>query len=144
MAEQDRAPHESQPARVGPRRDLLLIAADWQSRALTLAELQEAGYEVMAVPGVEYALRALRRGLVAPPLIVLDVHDDPVATPERATRLMELAPGVPLVLIVGVYDRATWQPLKSQVAAWLERPVTIGQIITTVRAFAAPSGQEPH
>lgn len=138
----DHAPYGSQPGRVGPRRDLLLIAADWQSRALTLAELQEAGYEVMAVPGVEYALRALRRGLVAPPLIVLDVHDDPAATPERVARLMELASGVPLVLIVGVYDRAMWEPLKPRVVAWIERPVTIGRIVDTVRSFAEPSSQQ--
>lgn len=121
-----------------PRRDLLLIAADWQSRALTLAELEEAGYEVMAVPGLRYGLRALRRGLVAPPLIVLDVHDDETATPERARQALALAPGAPLVLIVGAYDRAAWEELRPQAAAWLTRPVTVGEIVAAVRRLLPP------
>lgn len=124
---------EPQPTGGPPRRDLLLIAADWQSRALTLAELQEAGYEVMAVPGLRYGLRALRRGLVVPPLIVLDVHDDAEATPERAAQLLALAPGVPLILIVGAFERAQWEPLRPQVAAWLTRPVTVGEVVAAVR-----------
>lgn len=126
--------HQQQPpVKHAPRRDLLLIAADWQSRALTLAELQEAGYEVMAVPGLRYGLRALRRGLVVPPLIVLDVHADAEATPERAAQVLALAPGVPLVLIVGAFERAQWASLRPRVAAWLTRPITVGEVVATVR-----------
>src|SRR5262245_39469054 len=112
----------------GTRHDLLLIAADWQSRALTLVELQEAGYEVMAVPGLRYGVKALIERLVAPPLILADMHADEDATPERVEGLLELAPEAPLILIVGAYDRAAWEPLRGRLAGLLQRPVTVGEI----------------
>lgn len=111
---------------------LLLIAADWQSRALALAELQERGYDVTAVPGLRHAVKALVDERVAPGLIVLDVHDDDDATPRRVEQLLDLAPEAPLILIVGVYDRATWEPLRARAAAWLQRPVSVGEVAKAV------------
>lgn len=128
--------------RAAARHDLLLAAADWQSRALTLAELQEAGYEVMAVPGVRYAARALIRRLVAPPLILVDTHGDPDATPGHVEGLQELAPGVPLILIAGAYDWAAWEPLRPHLAALLRRPVTVGEIVAAVRRVLPPPGDQ--
>ena len=111
---------------------LLLIAADWQSRALAVAELQDRGYDVMALPGLRYAVKALVDERVVPLLIVLDVHDDEDATPRRVEQLLDLAPDAPLILIVGVYDRATWEPLRVRAAAWLQRPVSVGEVAEAV------------
>lgn len=122
------------------RRALLLIAADWQSRALALAELQERGYDVMAVPGLRHAVKALINERVAPALIVLDVHDDGGATPRRVEQLLDLAPDAPLILIVGVYDRAAWEPLRARAAAWLQRPVSVGQVATAVEQASGVVG----
>lgn len=115
------------------RRDLLLIVADLRTRRLLLAELQEAGYEVMAVPGLKYGLKAVLRGLVDPPAVVLDVHGDDFCTPERVRELLTLLPGVPAVLVVGAYERTAYEPLREQVAAFLVRPITVGAVVRTVR-----------
>jgi DNA-binding NtrC family response regulator len=120
------------------RRDLLLIVADLRTRSLILAELQEAGYEVMAVPGLRYGLKAVLQGLVDPPAVVLDVHDDAFSTPERVRELMSLLPGVPLILIVGVYDVGAYEPLREGAAAFLVRPVTVGEITAAVRRVLPP------
>lgn len=117
---------------------MLLVATDWQSRALTLAELQEAGYEVTALPGLRYALAALAHHRLAPALILLDVHADDEATPERVEELLALAPGVPLVLVVGAFGQEAWEPLRDRLAGLLHRPVTVGALVEAVTSALAP------
>jgi DNA-binding NtrC family response regulator len=119
---------------------VLLIAADWQSRALALAELQEAGYDVTALPGLRHALAALAapaRRAAWPALIILDVRAGEDAAPGRVEDLVALAAGVPLILVVGAFDRAAWEPLRARVAALLVRPVTVGALVDTVRRVLA-------
>ena len=118
---------------VEQRHDLLLAAADWQSRALILAELQELGYQVMAVPGVEYAINAILRGLNDPPLLLIDVHHDPDATPEQVRGLLSLVPDRPVILMVGIFGRARWEPLRGEVTRYFQRPVRIGDVIAAVQ-----------
>lgn len=120
------------------RHDLLLTAADWQSRALILAELQELGYQVMAVPGVEYAINAILRGLNDPPLLLLDVHHDPAATPENVRGLISLLKGRPVILMVGIFDRERWEPLRGEVTRYFQRPVRIGDVIAAVQELLPP------
>ena len=112
--------------------DLLLVARDWRTRAYTLAELKERGHEVTAVPGVKFAIEVLERGQLAPPVVILDVHDDPDASPAAVDRLLALAPGKPLVLIVGVHQRSSWERVGREAAAWLIRPVSIGDVVAAV------------
>ncbi len=122
--------------------ELLLVAADWRSRALLLAELQEAGFPVRAAPGIQWAITWLLRGQVtAPALLVVDVHQDPLALPNQVTALQQLSGGAPLVLIVGVYQRRAFESLRASCAAFLVRPVTIGQVVAVVRRLwpALPS-----
>jgi DNA-binding NtrC family response regulator len=115
------------------RCDVLLIAADWQSRALLLAELQGEGYEVRAVPGLCHALRALVAGRVQPRLILIDVHEDPDAAPGPVEQIVALVPDIPVLLIAGAYDEAAWQPLRDRFAGILRRPLTVGQVAEAVR-----------
>ncbi len=113
--------------------DILLVAADWQSRALLLAELQEAGYAVRALPGLRQALRALIGRRLRPRLILLDVHGDSDAAPPYAAQLADLAGGVPLVLLIGAFDAAAWGPFADRDAEILRRPVSVGQVAAAVR-----------
>ncbi len=113
--------------------DLLLIAADDEERRLLFAELREAGYAVLPVPGLGYALRKLSLRAVAPPLILLDAHDDPFAIPIHVVRLISLAGRAPLILVVGAIGLARWEPLRPKVAALLSRPIRIGEIVAVVR-----------
>ena len=113
--------------------DILLVAADWQSRALLLAELQEAGYSVIAAPGLRHAYRALLGGKARPRLILLDASGDEDAIPAYVEALGELAPGALLIVLVGAYDLATWQPLRDHAAEVLRRPLTVGEAVEAVR-----------
>src|SRR5262245_37343459 len=104
-------------------RDVLLIARDWRSRALTLAELKEAGYGVTAVPGIRFARELVERRRIDPPLLIVDVHDDPDASPAAVERLLELAPGIPLILILGSYRTSEWEAVGGRAALVLRRPI---------------------
>ena len=116
-----------------PLCDVLLVAADWQSRTLLLAELQEAGYSVIAAPALRHAYRALIGRKVHPRLILLDVTGDQDATPPYVEQLRELAPGSPLIVLVGAYDLAAWQPLEDRVAGFLRRPLKVGDVVELVQ-----------
>lgn len=115
-----------------PRRNLLLIAADMEERRLLMAELLEAGYPVLALPGVGYAFRSLRLGLVAPLLVLVDVQGDEHAKPRDVERLLAAAPDVPLILVVGAVNSDQWESLRPRLAALLTRPISIGQIVEAV------------
>ncbi|HUE17002.1 MAG TPA: hypothetical protein VMR25_22685 [Planctomycetaceae bacterium] len=115
------------------RRDVLLVAADLTERRLLFAELLEACYEMMPVPGMGLALGALLQGSVEPRLILLDVQGDEQATPQSVEHLLTLISGVPLILVVGSIDRSSWESVQPRVAALLARPITIGGIIETVK-----------
>lgn len=116
--------------------DLLLVAADGHARALLLAELQEAGYNVVALPSLEVALAALATGRVDPALVVLDTQGDPRADARGIGQLLNfLEEDVPLVLVVGAYDARALAPLRPRVAAWLSRPLRVGDVVAAVRGI---------
>src|SRR5262245_34384218 len=62
---------------------VVLVAADWRSRPLTLAQLQEQGYAVDTATGVRDAVRQAVRRRAPPVAVVVHAHGDPDATPER-------------------------------------------------------------
>ncbi len=123
--------------------DLLLIAADDEERRLLFAELREAGYAVLPVPGLGYALRMLSLRAVAPSLILLDAHDDAFAIPVHVDKLTALAGGAPVILIVSAIGMAEWEPLRAKVAALLARPIRIGEIVGVVRKILPVEQAEP-
>lgn len=115
-----------------PERRLLLLISDWQTRTLTLGELQERGYDVMALPGLRWGVKAIVQQRIEPALIVVDTRDDTETTPDRVRRLRDMAPRAPLVLIVSAYDRERFEPLRDIVAAFLVRPLTVGDIVAAI------------
>ncbi len=116
-------------------RDVLLVAADWHSRTLILGELQEAGYDVMALPGLRYGLKAVLRSQVAPRLVIADVWQDDFATPERVADLAQALPGVPIVLLTGAFEREAYAPLRDRLAALFVRPLRIGDVVEQARSL---------
>ncbi len=109
------------------------MAEDWQSRALVLAELQEAGYGVNAQAGLRQALNHLAQHPEHPPLVVLDLHGDGFATPATVDALLRLVPKAKLILIVGVYAEPVWDRFATEGSIVLRRPVTVGEIVQQVR-----------
>ncbi|RME12649.1 MAG: response regulator [Ardenticatenia bacterium] len=120
-------------------RRLLLLSRDWQTRALVLAELKERGYEVLALPGLTWGVKALVQGRVEPPLIIVDSRDDPDVTPETVRALHRMAPRAPIILLTTVFDRATLEPIRPEVAAFLVRPFTVGEVVEAVERLLPPT-----
>ncbi|MCS7179547.1 MAG: hypothetical protein N0A03_09845 [Anaerolineae bacterium] len=103
-------------------------------RALLLAELQEAGYPVVALPSLEVALAALATGRVDPALVVLDTHGDPHADVHGIGQLLNfLEEGIPLVLVVGAYNAQALSPLQARADAWLSRPLRVGDVVSAIQ-----------
>lgn len=122
--------------------EILLISGDWRTRAFLLAELQEAGYEVVALPSVDVALSALASGRLTPGLVLLDTQ--PAVTRTQAEQVLYLLEeGVPVVLVVGAYEARTFAPLREKVAAFLTRPLRIEDVVGQVRRLYPRSPDEP-
>jgi hypothetical protein len=110
---------------------VLLVAADWRSRALTLAQLQEEGYAVDTATGVRDAVRQAVRRRAPPAAVVVHAHGDPDATPECVAGLLVGFPGVPAVVVADALG--DWEAVRPRTAALLRRPVTIGQVVAALR-----------
>lgn len=114
-------------------RQVMLVAAEWRARTLLLAELQEAGYEVVALPSLRLVVPALATRRVQPSIAVLDVMGDPHASPEGVEQVLELLGNAPVVLLVGTYQAPTYAHFEPQVTRWLVRPVRVERIVEAVR-----------
>jgi CheY-like chemotaxis protein len=115
-------------------KDILLIAPDLDERRLLLAELREAGYEVLPAPNADYAIRAILLKLTLPSLVLWDEHGGPSTTPADRQRLSSLTPNVPWMVIESAIAPGRQQPLGHPAATVLQRPIRIGQIVEAVRA----------
>jgi DNA-binding response OmpR family regulator len=117
-------------------RRLLFTSADWQTRAMTLALLQEQGYEVMALPALRLGIKALLQDRVEPPLALVDTKDDEGATPEQLHYLRELLPETPIILLTGAFEQAVFAPLRDTIDLVLVRPISVGEIVEAVQRLA--------
>ncbi len=132
--------------RVADRRPWL-IAEDWQSRALLLAELATRGVAMRAEAGVKWALHAAQQERLAPPLILLVTHQDSMATPGRVARLLTMVQGdgnaaPQLLLLIGTFERGLWESFARR-ATLLLRPQTVGDIARDVSRALAHIPDEP-
>jgi DNA-binding response OmpR family regulator len=107
-----------------PQADVLLVAADWRTRALLRAQLIESGAAVVATDSWPSARQHLLvSGL--PRAVVLDLH----ALDAAASALRELASVVPPDRVLAIAEATTSVPadLAASVRI-LRRPVSIGEI----------------
>ena len=116
-----------------PPKVILLVAPDLDERRLLLAELQEAGYEVLPAPNADYAIRAILLERILPSLILWDEHGEPSTTRVDRQRLASLTPDVPWMVIESAVPTDQQQPLRRPAARVLRRPISIGQIVEAVR-----------
>ena len=108
-------------------RPILVLSANWQTRALLAAQIGETtGREVVSAPAVNEALALIRMGGIEPALVIVDAGQQ--VTREEVERLMDAVPDAPLVLSVSALRRTEFDPLRSRCAAYLVRPVSIGRI----------------
>ncbi len=113
---------------------ILLVATPWRARTYILAELQERGYEVRALPGIHHALGYLiRRPAVQPVLVVLDTTGDPDLGPETARDLFEMTAPAPWVVITSaVHENLPEEMTASPRVHVLRRPVTVGDVVAKI------------
>ena len=106
---------------------ILVLSANWQTRALLAAQIGETtGREVVSAPAVNEALALIRLAGIEPALVIVDTGQQ--VAREEVERLMDAVPGAPFVLGVGTLRRTEFDPLVSRCAAYLVRPVSVGQI----------------
>lgn len=108
---------------------VLLVVADTRLRTFALAQLQEEGYQVVAVPDFQQARHLLSRGL-RPQLVVADLQDVPEA------ELQGLATaGVAVLAVVGQLER---EKAARAGVPFLVRPFTVAQLVECVRSLLGP------
>ena len=143
MPQEDPTPSPKSRATQDAHRRLLLLSADWQTRATVLVTLKELGYEVMALPRFKWGLKALLQGRVDPPLVLVDSKDDPDMSPEQVRYLRELLPDVPIILLTTAFQRPAYEAVRDQVDAFLVRPVTVRMVVEAVQKLLPPHHPPP-
>jgi hypothetical protein len=111
-----------------PPPDIILLAAEWQPRALLRAQLIEEGFEVLATDSWATMRRWLRPG-AKPSLAVVDLQGLP--EPERVLNDLKvlMRPSRVLVLTsIGTVTPHAIEALGFQVA---RRPIRIGSVVAT-------------
>jgi DNA-binding response OmpR family regulator len=111
---------------------VLLIAADWQFRALVRAQLLEEGFEVNAFPAPDVALAHLLRGGEPPQAIILDAEGVELEA-RLVSNLWQVAGKVPLLLCGGVSSRAALSQEGLPPARVVWRPLRVGDVVQAVR-----------
>ena len=110
---------------------ILVISTKWQTRALLAAQLGETcSRDAVSIPGVDEALALVKIAGVQPALLVVDAG--PQISPEDVERLTTEVQDTPLVLIASAFRRAAFDPLRERCAAYLVRPLSIGEIARAV------------
>ena len=120
--------------------EILLIAADWQLRALVRAQLLEEGFDVRALPSLEIALAHLLRSGGQPRLTIVDTQGLQ-AEARQLSDLWRLNGQAPLILCVGALSGEALVQESSAPAEVLLRPFRVGDLVAQVRkVLACPEG----
>lgn len=115
---------------------ILLIAADWQMRALVRAQLLDEGYEVQAWPSMEQAMESLLRGAMPPQLTILDAEGIDVDA-AAILGLWHLTGQVPLLLCLGMQSRHLLSQAGLPPNQTLMRPFRVGDVVQQARKMLA-------
>ena len=116
--------------------EILLIAADWQFRALVRAQLLEEGYQVRALPSLQVAATRMRSGGRSPRTTVLDAQGLAVNT-ETLSVLVRLAGEGPIVVCCSLLNRRRLAQVAALPARVLHRPFSVGDVVKEVQKLTA-------
>jgi DNA-binding response OmpR family regulator len=120
--------------------EILLIAADWQLRALAGAQLLEEGYSVRAVPSLDSALAYLVRSGKQPRLTILDTQGSGLDA-GGLSGLWRLTGGAPLILCGGAFNGPALSQEGLPPVQVLLRPFRVGDLVEQVRkVLVCPRG----
>lgn len=118
--------------------EILLIAADWQLRALVRAQLLEEGYSVRATTSLVPALGHLVHSGQKPAVTIVDVQGLAVQA-SSLLHLWQRTGQAPLILCGGAWDRESLAQEGLPPAHVLLRPFSIGELVAQAqRVLACP------
>lgn len=119
-----------------PSPDVVLLGAEWKTRALIRAQLIEEGFEVVATDTWSMMRRYLRPGL-KPRLAVVDLKD--LDEPGRVLRDLAVLMKPERVLVLAA--TATVPPSEISRLGFhvLRRPLTVAMIVAKVARTLSPS-----
>jgi len=112
--------------------EIVLIAKEWKTRALIMAQLSEEGYQVVSLRTVEEAIMLLSRRMTSPRLIILDTTDQGLRESILAD-LRALAGDAPILVCTGPFDLAQFDFDEAGFTNLLIRPFTVGGVVIAVR-----------
>ena len=120
--------------------EILLIAADWQLRALVRAQLLEEGFDVRALPSLKIALAYLLRSGGQPRLTIVDTQGLQVEA-RQLSDLWRLTGQAPLILCGGALSGGALTQEGLEPSEVLLRPFRVGDLVAQVRkVLACPEG----
>lgn len=137
------APAHDMSARHTPSA-VLLVEAEPMLRLTMTKFLHSSGYQVTACPDLGSGAEALASGTISPALIVFGTRVLDAETAATAHRLLELAPGVPILGVADVIEPACaesdarWRDLR-----FLAPPFDMPDVLRAVRSHLRRSGALP-
>jgi ActR/RegA family two-component response regulator len=129
--------------------DIVLLGAQWQTRALLRAQLVEEGFEVLATDTWPMMRQHVRPG-EKPRLAIVDLQGLP--DPERVLNDLRVLMKPDRVLVLTAIDTVAPDAIERLGFRVLKRPVAIGDVVTAVTRTlqeqrvehkSPRSGQEP-
>lgn len=121
--------------------DVVLLATDWQPRALIRAQLIEEGLEVIATDTWSMMRRHLRPG-VKPQLALVDLKD--LANPEQVLRDLRVLMKPDRVLVLTATGTVPSAVIKGLGFRAVSRPIAIEGVVraaVTAIRFESPAGR---
>jgi DNA-binding response OmpR family regulator len=126
---------------VTPRRlpppDIVLLGADWRSRALLRAQLIEEGYEVLATDSWPMTRRMLRPGS-QPKLVIVDLYD--LEQPADVLRSMRVLMKPDCVIVLNALAALTDAEIEQLGFRVMERPIRIKEVVDAAANAIAAAG----
>jgi len=121
--------------------DVIVLGAEWRERALLRAQLIEEGHEVVAVDAWPIP-RLYREPGMKPRVLLIDLH----ALPGPRETLEEIGLVLPPDRVLVLVALGSLAPDEVRALGFnvIERPVTIGQIVTAIAALLLRTASEPN
>jgi hypothetical protein len=123
--------------------DVIVLGAEWPERALLRAQLIEEGHEVVAVDTWPIP-RLYRRTGMKPRVLLIDLHELP--NPRETLDEVRFVLPPERVLVVTALGSLAAGEVRERGFNVIERPVTIGQIVSETAALLSRTHveQNPH
>ena len=134
-----RGPDDAPPAESPANGELVLIVEDEvRVREIARRALEGAGYRVQEAANGREALDLIARTTEHPGLVLADVVLPGMSGPELARRVVELAPGTPVLLTSGYPDgEIDRRGLLAPGAAFIQKPFTPEALVSMVHRVIA-------